>query len=211
MSFTSIPQALDRFAAGEILVVVDGPDRENEGDLTLAAEFADIDSVNFMVRHACGLVCMPSDRARLDALRIGPMVQPDEATSDTPFAVSIDHHTTSTGISIADRVATIRGFLDPDARPWDFRRPGHVFPLRARAGGVIERPGHTEASIDLCRLAGLRTVAVICEVLSEDGSCSRLADLEWFAAKHDLAIVSVDELIEHRLQAESVRLRLAQT
>jgi 3,4-dihydroxy-2-butanone 4-phosphate synthase len=209
MSFASLPEALERFAAGEILVVVDGPDRENEGDLTVAAQFADIERVNFMVRHACGLVCMPSDAARLDALKIGPMVHPDDATSDTPFAVSIDHHTTSTGISVRDRVATVQGFLDPDARPWDFRRPGHVFPLRARPGGVLERPGHTEASIDLCRLAGLERVAVICEVLGEDGSCSRLGDLEKFAAKHGLAIVSVDQLIEHRLATEPVGVHAA--
>jgi len=207
MSFASIPEALDRFASGEILIVVDGPDRENEGDLTVAAEFADIEQINFMVRHACGLVCMPTEAARLDRLRIGPMVHPGDATSDTPFAVSIDHRTTSTGISVRDRVATVQGFLDPEARPWDFRRPGHVFPLRARGGGVLERPGHTEASVDLCRLAGLETVAVICEVLSEDGSCSRLNDLEGFAAKHDLAIVSVDQLIEHRLENESVGVR----
>jgi 3,4-dihydroxy 2-butanone 4-phosphate synthase/GTP cyclohydrolase II len=205
MSLVGIPEALERFATGEILVVVDGPDRENEGDLTLAAAFADIERVNFMVRHACGLVCMPSDGARLDSLKIGPMVHPDEATSDTPFAVSIDHYTTSTGISVRDRVATINGFLDPDARPWDFRRPGHVFPLRARPGGVLERPGHTEASIDLCRLAGLPPVAVICEVLGEDGSCSRLGDLEGFARTHGLAIVSVDQLIAYRLERESVR------
>jgi 3,4-dihydroxy 2-butanone 4-phosphate synthase/GTP cyclohydrolase II len=205
MSFVQISEALERFARGEILVVVDGPDRENEGDLTIAAEFADVERINFMVRHACGLVCMPSEASRLDALKIGPMVHPGEATSDTPFAVSIDHHTTSTGISVRDRVATVQGFLDPDARPWDFRRPGHVFPLRARPGGVLERPGHTEASIDLCRLAGLQSVAVICEVLGEDGSCSRLDDLEAFARKHELAIVSVDQLIEYRLERESVR------
>lgn len=205
MSFVSVHEALERFASGEILVVVDGPDRENEGDLTLAAEYADIERVNFMVRHACGLVCMPTDAARLDALKIGPMVQPGDATSDTPFAVSIDHHTTSTGISVRDRVATIQGVLDPEARPWDFRRPGHVFPLRPREGGVLQRPGHTEASVDLCRLAGLQTVAVICEVLGEDGSCSRLGDLTTFAAKHGLGIVSVDQLIEHRLESETVR------
>jgi len=205
MSFASLPDALERFARGEILVVVDGPDRENEGDLTLAAQFADMEKVNFMVRHACGLVCLPTDGARLDALKIGPMVHPDDATADTPFAVSIDHHTTSTGISVRDRVATIQGVLDPEARPWDFRRPGHIFPLRARDGGVLERPGHTEASVDLCRLAGLQTTAVICEVLSEDGSCSRLDDLETFAEKHGLAIVSVDQVIEYRLELESVR------
>ncbi len=210
MSLISVHEALERFASGEILVVVDGPDRENEGDLTLAAEFATIENVNFMVRHACGLVCTPTDGDRLDTLRIGPMVKPDDATSDTPFAVSIDHHTTSTGISVRDRVATIKGLLDPEARPWDFRRPGHVFPLRARPGGVLERPGHTEASIDLCRLAGLETVAVICEVLGEDGSCSRLGDLECFAQKHGLGIVSVDQLIEHRMANESVGARIAQ-
>jgi 3,4-dihydroxy 2-butanone 4-phosphate synthase / GTP cyclohydrolase II len=209
MTLASLPEALERFASGEILIVVDGPDRENEGDLTVAAEFADVERINFMVRHACGLVCMPSDGARLDALKIGPMVHPTEATCDTPFAVSIDHHTTSTGISVRDRVATVRGALDPDARPWDFRRPGHIFPLRARDGGVLERPGHTEASVDLCRLAGLPTLAVICEVLSEDGSCSRLGDLEGFAAKHGLAIISVDQLIEHRLELESVGARAA--
>jgi 3,4-dihydroxy 2-butanone 4-phosphate synthase/GTP cyclohydrolase II len=139
---------------------------------------------------------MPCEAERLDALRIGPMVT--DATCDTAFTVSIDHRTTTTGISVFERTTTIRSVLDPEARPWDFRRPGHVFPLRAKSGGVLERPGHTEASIDLCREAGLSACAVICEVLNDDGSVARVPDLERFASAHDVAITTIEGLVEHR-------------
>jgi 3,4-dihydroxy 2-butanone 4-phosphate synthase/GTP cyclohydrolase II len=200
--FTSIGETLERIANGEMVIVVDGPDRENEGDLTMAAEFVTPEALNFMITHGRGLLCMPCDADRLDQLRIGPMVRINDASCDTPFAVPIDHRSTTTGISVHDRAQTIRAVLDPDTRPWDFRRPGHVFPLRARTAGVLERPGHTEAAVDLCRLAGAKPVGVICEMLRDDGAVARVDDLERFAAKHGLAIASVDDLIEYRTTNE---------
>ncbi len=200
MPFVPAEEALERIAAGQILIVVDGPDREDEGDLTMAADLVTPEAVNFMVKFGRGLLCMPCESGRLDDLRIGPMV-PD-ATCDTAFTVSIDHRSTTTGISVHERAATIRGVLDTDARPWDFRRPGHVFPLRARSGGVLERPGHTEAAVDLARGAGLSACAVICEVLNDDGSVARVPDLKLFAKHHGLAMTSIDGLIELRARAE---------
>jgi 3,4-dihydroxy 2-butanone 4-phosphate synthase/GTP cyclohydrolase II len=208
MNFTPIEQALERIIAGEMLVVVDGPERENEGDLTMGAEFVTSESVNFMIREARGLVCAPTDAAMLDRLHIGLMVDPESATCDTAFAVSIDHISNTTGIAAHERADTIRALADSSALPWDFRRPGHVFPLRARAGGVLERAGHTEAAVDLCRLAGLVACGAICEVLCDDGRPARLPDLELFAGKHDLAIVSVDDLIAYRSDRSSVRATL---
>jgi 3,4-dihydroxy 2-butanone 4-phosphate synthase / GTP cyclohydrolase II len=200
--FASITETLERLANGEMVIVLDGPDRENEGDITMAAEFVTPEALNFMVTHARGLLCMPCDSARLDQLRIGPMVRINDASCDTPFAVPIDHRSTTTGISVHDRAHTIKAVLDPDSRPWDFRRPGHVFPLRARSGGVLERPGHTEATVDLCRLAGLQSLGVICEMLRDDGAVARLEDLTAFAKHHGLVLASVDELIEHRTAIE---------
>ena len=194
--YVSTTEALERIANGQIVIVIDGPDREDEGDLTMAAELVTPEAVNFMVRFGRGLLCMPCERRRLDELRIGPMVE--AATCDTPFMVSIDHRSTTTGISVHERAETIRSVLDPGSRPWDFRRPGHVFPLRARDGGVLERPGHTEAGVDLARAAGLMPAAVICEVLNDDGSVARVPDLERFAKHHRLAITSISELVEHR-------------
>jgi 3,4-dihydroxy 2-butanone 4-phosphate synthase/GTP cyclohydrolase II len=203
LSFVRVEEAIERIANGEIVIVVDGPDREDEGDLTMSAEFASPEALNFMITHGRGLLCMPCEAKRLDALRIGPMVRINDASCDTPFSVPIDHRSTSTGISVHDRALTIGAVLDPDSRPWDFRRPGHVFPLRARDRGVLERPGHTEASVDLCRVAGLAPVAVICEILKEDGSVARVPDLERFAACHGIAIASIDELIEFRTRNEA--------
>jgi 3,4-dihydroxy 2-butanone 4-phosphate synthase/GTP cyclohydrolase II len=198
--FVSTEQALERIAAGEIVIVVDGPDREDEGDLTMAAELATPEALNFMVRFGRGLLCMPCEGKRLDALRIGPMVT--DASCDTAFTVTIDHRSTTTGISVHERAQTIRSVLDPQARPWDFRRPGHVFPLRAKDGGVLERPGHTEASVDLCREAGLSACGVICEVLNDDGSVARVSDLERFAKHHGLAITTIADLAEYRARRE---------
>ena len=203
MSFVSITQALERIATGEMLIVVDGEDREDEGDLTMSARFATPEALNFMITHGRGLLCMPCDAQRLDALRIGPMVRINDASCDTPFSVPIDHRSTSTGISVHDRARTIAAVLDAESRPWDFRRPGHVFPLRARDRGVLERPGHTEASVDLCRAAGLESVAVICEVLKEDGAVARVPDLLRFAKVHGIAVATIDELIEYRTAHEA--------
>jgi 3,4-dihydroxy 2-butanone 4-phosphate synthase/GTP cyclohydrolase II len=210
LSFVAIPEALERLARGEIVIVVDGEDREDEGDLTMAARFATPEALNFMITHGRGLLCMPCEASRLDALRIGPMVRTNDASCDTPFSVPVDHRSTTTGISVHDRAKTIAAVLDADSRPWDFRRPGHVFPLRARDRGVLERPGHTEASVDLCRAAGLEPVAVICEVLNVDGSVARVPDLARFAALHGLAIAAIDELISYRTSTDaSARAALA--
>ena len=198
MSLTSIDDALRRIRRGEMVLVVDDEDRENEGDLTLAAEWVTAETVNFMLRWARGLVCMPCDGMWLDKLDIEPMVPAGRAGCDTAFTVSIDHRNAGSGIGAADRALTIRRFLDPASRPDDFVRPGHVFPLRARAGGVLERRGHTEAAVDLARLAGLAPVAVICEVLHDDGSPARLPFLELFAQEHRIAIITVDQVAAHR-------------
>jgi len=181
-----------------MVVVVDDEDRENEGDLTLAAEWVTAEAINFMLRWARGLVCMPCEAGRLDDLEIGPMVAPGAAGCDTAFTVSIDHRDAGSGIGAADRALTIRRLLDPASRPGDFVRPGHVFPLRARPDGVLERRGHTEAAVDLARLAGLAPVAVICEVLHDDGSPARFPYLELFAQEHRIAMISVEQVAAYR-------------
>jgi 3,4-dihydroxy 2-butanone 4-phosphate synthase / GTP cyclohydrolase II len=196
-SLATIDDAVRRIRRGEMVLVVDDEDRENEGDLTMSAAWVTSEAVNFMLRWARGLVCMPCAPDRLDALGLHPMVPPDQAGCDTAFTVSIDHVDAGSGIGAADRALTIRRVVDTDARPDEFTRPGHVFPLRARAGGVLERRGHTEASVDLMRLAGLPPVAVICEVLHDDGSPARFPDLVRFAEQHRVAVVSVEQLVAH--------------
>ncbi|MFI5052792.1 MAG: 3,4-dihydroxy-2-butanone-4-phosphate synthase [Acidimicrobiia bacterium] len=199
MSLATVDEALKRIRRGEMVLVVDDEDRENEGDLTMAASWVTPEAVNFMLRWARGLVCMPCDANRLDELDLGPMVPSDRAGNDTAFTVSIDHVTAGSGIGAADRATTIRRIVDANARPSDFSRPGHVFPLRARPGGVLERRGHTETAVDLARLAGLPPIAMICEVLCEDGSPARYAYLDQFATDHRIAMISVDQVVEHRL------------
>lgn len=198
-------EALRRLQQGEMVLVSDGSEREDEADLTMAAQWVSPEANAFMLRHGRGLVCMPCDGRRLDRLGIGPMVTnavtsgtPQAPGCDTAFTVSIDHRSVGSGISAADRAATIRAVLDPWARPEDFVRPGHVFPLRAREGGVLVRPGHTEAAVDLARLAGLAPCAVICEVLNDDGSVARGPELERLARDHDLATVTVEALVAYR-------------
>jgi 3,4-dihydroxy 2-butanone 4-phosphate synthase / GTP cyclohydrolase II len=197
MALAQMEQALQRIRRGEMVLVVDDEDRENEGDLTMAGAWVTPAAINFMLRWGRGLVCMPCDARRLDQLELGPMVPPEQAGCDTAFSVSIDHHTAGSGIGAADRATTIRRVLDPGSVAADFKRPGHVFPLRARPDGVLERRGHTEAAVDLARLAGLPPVAAICEVLHDDGSPARLPYLEMFAAEHRIAMVSVDQIVEH--------------
>ena len=192
----SVPDVLRRIQRGEMVLVSDGPDREDEADLTMAAQWVTPEAIAFMLRHGRGLVCMPCDGARLDGLGIGAMVT--DAGCDTAFTVSIDHRSVGSGISAADRAATIRAVLDPWAGPSDFVRPGHVFPLRAREGGVLMRTGHTEAAVDLARLAGLAPCAVICEVLNDDGTIARGAELDRLAADHDLARVTIEDLVAYR-------------
>jgi len=198
MSLATIEEALRRIRRGEMVLVVDDEDRENEGDLTMAASWVTPEAINFMLRWARGLVCMPSAPELLDALELEPMVPLDRAGCDTAFTVSIDHLDSGSGIGAADRALTIRRALAPDASPQEFKRPGHVFPLRAREGGTLERRGHTEAAVDLARLAGLPPAAVICEVLAEDGSPARFDDLAAFADRHRIALVAVDQVAEHR-------------
>jgi 3,4-dihydroxy 2-butanone 4-phosphate synthase/GTP cyclohydrolase II len=201
---TSIDDALRRIRRGEMVLVVDDEDRENEGDLTMAAEWVTAEAVNFMLRWARGLVCMPCEATRLDELEIGPMVPAGREGCDTAFTVSIDHVAAGSGIGAADRALTIRRALDASSSPADFVRPGHVFPLRARPGGVLERRGHTEAAVDLARLAGCAPAAVICEVLHDDGSPARLPYLELFAQEHRVALVSVAQLVHYRNASEPV-------
>ncbi|MFN8035333.1 MAG: 3,4-dihydroxy-2-butanone-4-phosphate synthase [Acidimicrobiia bacterium] len=197
-TLSSVEEALKRIRRGEMVLVVDDEDRENEGDLTMAAEWVTPEAINFMLRWARGLVCMPCETSRLAELEIGPMVPTGHATNDTAFTVSIDHVSVGSGISAHDRAETIKRVLDPASRAHDFDRPGHVFPLRARPGGVLERRGHTEAAVDLARLAGLSPIAVICEVLHDDGSAARLPYLEMFASEHRIAMISVEQVAAHR-------------
>jgi 3,4-dihydroxy 2-butanone 4-phosphate synthase/GTP cyclohydrolase II len=198
--FASIDDALKRIRRGEMVLVADDEDRENEGDLTLAAEWVTPEAINFMLRWARGLVCMPTSASILDRLDVPPMVPPGNAGCDTAFSISIDHVDAGSGIGAADRALTVRRVLDPASTPGEFVRPGHVFPLRARDGGVLERRGHTEAAVDLARLAGLAPVAVICEVLHDDGSPARLPFLEMFAAEHRISMISVAQLADYRAE-----------
>src|SRR4051794_14909675 len=202
MSLATIDEALKRIRRGEMVLVVDDEDRENEGDLIMAACWVTAESVNFMLRWARGLVCMPCDARRLDELALGPMVAPEVAGNDTAFTVSIDHLTAGSGIGAADRATTIRQVLDPGSGPSDFARPGHVFPLRARPGGVFERRGHTEAAVDLARSAGLQPVGVVCELVRDDGDMLRGPALERFASEHGLCFLTIAELVAYRRARE---------
>src|SRR5207237_2484766 len=188
VALTTIDEALRRIRRGEMVLVVDDEDRENEGDLTLAAEWVTPEAINFMMRWARGLVCMPCSTQRLDELDIGPMVPPDVAGCDTAFTVTVDHRDAGSGIGAHDRALTIRKILDPASRAEHFVRPGHVFPLRAREGGVLDRRGHSEAAVDLARVAGCAPVAVICEGLHDDGSPARCPSLELFAEELRIAV-----------------------
>jgi 3,4-dihydroxy 2-butanone 4-phosphate synthase / GTP cyclohydrolase II len=204
MDFATIEEALEEMKAGRIVVVVDDPDRENEGDFVVAAEKVTPEAINFMATHGRGLICMPIVADRLDQLGIPPMVPEKAETHETAFAVSIDLSTGGTGISAHERAATVKKVLDPDARPEDFRKPGHIFPLRAQRGGVLKRAGHTEAAVDLSRLAGLYPGAVICEIMNADGTMARLPELESVSRDHGLKIISIADLIAHRRREEKL-------
>ncbi|HZA37281.1 MAG TPA: bifunctional 3,4-dihydroxy-2-butanone-4-phosphate synthase/GTP cyclohydrolase II [Vicinamibacterales bacterium] len=201
--FTPIAEALEAIRAGGLVVVVDDEDRENEGDLTVAAEKVTPEIVNFMATHGRGLVCLALTPERLDALEIPLEVPVNSSLRETAMCVSIDARgKTSTGISAADRAATILTALDPRSRPEDLLRPGHVFPLRARAGGVLVRSGHTEAAVDLARIAGLTPAGVICEIMSKDGTMARVPELVRFARRHHLPLITIADLIKHRMHHE---------
>ena len=201
--FATIDEALEELRAGRMLIVVDDADRENEGDFVMAAEMATPEAVNFMVTHGRGIVCMPVTRERLDELEIPLMISKNNESHGTAFAVSIDiEGRTTTGTSAFDRAATVRAIADPTLSHDEIRMPGHVFPLRAVAGGVLQRAGHTEATVDLMRLAGLYPAGVLCEVLNADGSMARLPELARVAQEHGLKLISIADLIEYRRRSE---------
>jgi 3,4-dihydroxy 2-butanone 4-phosphate synthase/GTP cyclohydrolase II len=200
-----LPDALAAIARGEMVVVVDDASRENEGDLIMAAEKATPESLAFLVRHTSGVVCASLDPARADALQLPLMVAENHESQRTAFTITVDYRLgTTTGISAADRAATLRALASPTALAGDFVRPGHIFPLRARPRGVLERRGHTEAAVDLARLAGLAPCGVLCEVVNDDGSMARPPELLAFARRHGLHIISVASLVAHRRRTESL-------
>ncbi|MBC5629192.1 bifunctional 3,4-dihydroxy-2-butanone-4-phosphate synthase/GTP cyclohydrolase II [Clostridium sp. NSJ-6] len=199
--FNSIEEAIEDIREGKIVVVIDDPDRENEGDLLMAAEKVTGEAINFMAKYGRGLICMPIEEKRAKELNIGPMVSNNTDNHETAFTVSIDHIDTTTGISAFERALTIQKVLEDD-KPENFRRPGHVFPLIAKEGGVLERIGHTEAAIDLPKLAGLKSAGVICEIMNEDGTMARTPELMNFAKEHNLKIVTIADLVKYRKNKE---------
>lgn len=201
--FGDIDEAIAQIAEGRMVIVVDDEARENEGDLVMAADKVTAKDINFMARYGRGLICLPLTGERLDELRIPPMTLTNTSEQNTAFHVSIGAKgRITTGISAADRAATVRAAIDPDTTPDDISMPGHVFPLRAKPGGVLERAGHTETAVDLARLAGLRPAGVICEIMSEDGTMARRPELELFAREHGLLMITVADLIRHRRKTE---------
>ena len=198
IQLNTIEEVLQDVRQGKPVIIVDDENRENEGDVVIAAQFASQETINFMVKEARGIVCTPMRREALAHLDIGPMVTHNTDNHETAFTVSVDHVDTTTGVSPAERAYTMQKLIDPASKPEDFRRPGHVFPLIYKEGGVLVRNGHTEASLDLCRLAGLKEAAVICEITKDDGSMSRLPDLLAFAQKHGLKIASIADLQDYR-------------
>ena len=201
--FATVEQAIEDIKYGKMVVVVDDEDRENEGDLIVAAATVKPEDINFMAKYAKGLICTPIDGKRLDELNIGQMVVNNTDNHETAFTVSIDAYNTETGISAFERCQTIRLLLDPTAKPASFRRPGHVFPLRSVEGGVLRRTGHTEATTDLARLAGFYPAGLCCEIMADDGHMMRTPELKEFAKEHGLNIITVKSLIEYRKRTES--------
>src|SRR5262249_49627826 len=213
MAFAPISEAVEEFRAGRMVIIVDDEDRENEGDLACAAEKVTPEIINFMARFGRGLICLPLTEERLDELQIPLQVSEAENTASrgTAFCVSIEARRCVTpGISAADRATTIQAAVDPRSRPADLARPGHIFPLRARRGGVLVRPGQTEASVDLARIAGLTPAAVICEIMNDDGTMSRIPQLKDFCRQHGLKLLTIADLIRYRMQHERYVRRLAE-
>lgn len=207
----SVEDAIAAFATGEIVIVVDDENRENEGDLILAAEFATPEKIAFFAKEASGLICLSMTGERLDQLDLPQMVQRNDEAMRTAFTVSIDYrHGTTTGMSAHDRALTIQKAVDPTVLPSDFTRPGHIFPLRARPGGVLKRAGHTEAAVDLCSLAGLAPAGVLVEVVNEDGTMARLPELRAFADTHGLKLISIADLIRYRRRTEKLVRRVSE-
>src|SRR5947199_8502081 len=212
MPFADIEDAIAAIGAGEMVLVVDDADRENEGDLVMAAEYATPDKIAFFLNHTSGVICIPLTGDRLDALDLPPMVSANTESQRTAFTISVDYrHGTTTGISAGDRAATIAALIDPATRPGDLARPGHTFPLRYREGGVLKRGGHTEATVDLARMAGLYPAGVLCEIVSEDKTgMARLPELERFAKKHGLLLISIADVIRYRRQREKLVKRVGE-
>jgi 3,4-dihydroxy 2-butanone 4-phosphate synthase/GTP cyclohydrolase II len=208
--FASVKEAIDDIRSGKMVIVVDDEDRENEGDLTMAAELTRPEDVAFIRKYASGVICVPMTTERLEQLDLPQMVSRNEARLGTAFTVSVDaREGVTTGISAADRARTIRVLADPDTKAHDLVKPGHIFPLQARDGGVLVRAGQTEAAVDLCRLAGLSAVGVICEITNPDGSMSRMPELKRFAKRHGLRLITVKDLIAHRMAQERLVERVA--
>jgi 3,4-dihydroxy 2-butanone 4-phosphate synthase/GTP cyclohydrolase II len=210
-TFARVEDAVDAIRRGEMIIVVDDEDRENEGDLTIAASAVTPDVINFMATHGRGLICMPMTGQRLDELEIPLMVTQNTARFETAFCVSIEaRHRTSTGISAADRATTVLASIDPATTPGDLARPGHMFPLRAREGGVLVRAGQTEAAVDLSRIAGLYPAGVICEIMNQDGSMARVPQLARFAKRHRILLITIADLIKYRMRTERLVRRTAE-
>jgi 3,4-dihydroxy 2-butanone 4-phosphate synthase/GTP cyclohydrolase II len=210
--FNSIDEAIRDIREGKVVIVVDDDDRENEGDFVCAAEFADATVVNFLAKEARGIICVSLESPRVSQLGLSMMVDSNTSLHETSFTVSVDYiHGTSTGVSAHDRAATIRALIHPDTKPSDLARPGHIFPLRALDGGVLRRAGHTEAVVDLCRLAGLIPAGVLCEILNDDGTMARVPDLMKIAQKFGMKIITVRDLIEYRMTREKLVQRIVNT
>lgn len=211
MALATIPEAIEDIKAGKFLIIVDDEGRENEGDLVIAAEKVTPEVINFMAKHARGLICIAMTADRLDELKIPMMVQDNTSKFSSPFTVSVEaRHKVSTGISAHDRSATVRALIDPATKPEDIARPGHMFPLRARDGGVLVRAGHTESAVDLAKAAGLYPAGVICEIMNEDGTMARVPELEKTADKYGIKMISVAQIIAHRRRHEKLILRVAE-
>ncbi len=208
--YNTIPEAIAAVKAGKMVLVTDDEDRENEGDLIMAASLCTPAAINFMAKEARGLICMPAAGSIMDKLQFGAMVSINTDNHETAFSVSVDHKDTTTGISAYERAYTMQKCSEEGAQPSDFRRPGHVFPLRARDGGVLVRTGHTEATVDLCRLAGLPPVGICCEIMKDDGHMARTPDLIEFAQKHGLVFITVADLIAYRKDRETLIHRVAE-
>ena len=205
MPLATIEEAAQDIKDGKMIIIVDDEDRENEGDLVCAAEKVTPEIVNFMITHARGLICLPLTEERCDELNLPPQTQENTSSMGTAFTISIEaREGVTTGISAADRAKTILTAVDPNSKPSDLARPGHIFPLRAKKGGVLVRVGQTEASVDIARIAGLFPAGVICEIMNDDGTMARMPELERFAAKHDLKIISVADLVRYRIHKETL-------
>ncbi|HQI17690.1 MAG TPA: 3,4-dihydroxy-2-butanone-4-phosphate synthase, partial [Bacillota bacterium] len=202
--FCRIEEALDELKKGNMIIVVDDEDRENEGDLLMAAEKVTPEAINFMAMHGRGLICVPMTEERLEKLKIEQMTGNSTDLRETAFTVSVDVRSAATGISAYERAYTVRALVNPDTKPEDLAKPGHIFPLKARKGGVLKRAGHTEAAVDLARMAGFYPAGVICEIMKDDGTMARLLDLFEYAKKHNLKIITIADLIKYRSREEKL-------